>query len=90
MKIKFKIKDKNNKKKKLVSQSKERNRDRKQNFIITHQLEVCNPNCTFVIHLLLVFILNQTLHQITCVDLVISYILHTQITMQTSKMFLFT
>lgn len=55
--------------------------------MITHQLEVCNPNCTFVIHLLLVFILNQTLHQITCVDLVISYILHTQITMQTSKMF---
>lgn len=46
-------------------------------FLITDQLEVCNTDCTLVVHLLLVFILNQTLHQITCIDLVVSNILQT-------------
>lgn len=40
-----------------------------------HQLEVCHSHGTLLIHLLLVFVLNQTLHQITRVDLVISHLL---------------
>lgn len=43
----------------------------------TDQLEVRDAHRTLVVHLLLVFILNQTLHQVTCVHLVVSYILHT-------------
>lgn len=41
----------------------------------THQLEVCHSHRTLLIHLLLVFVLNQTVHQITSVDLVIRYLL---------------
>lgn len=43
--------------------------------MITDQLKMCNANQTLVVHLLLVFILNQTLHQNACIDLVISNIL---------------
>lgn len=49
----------------------------KQTNVVTDQLEMCNADWTLVVHLLLVLILNQTLHQITCVDLVISKILQT-------------
>lgn len=46
--------------------------------MVTDQLEVSNTDCTLVVHLFLVFVLNQTLHQITRIDLVISYILSAQ------------
>lgn len=46
--------------------------------LITDQLEVCNADCTLVVHLLLVFILNQTLHQVTCINLVVCNVLQKQ------------
>ena len=41
----------------------------------TDQLEVCDADRTLVVHLLLVFVLNQALHQVPGVDLVVSHIL---------------
>lgn len=42
---------------------------------VTHQLEVGNSNGALLIHILLVFVLNQTLHQVPRVYLVICHIL---------------
>lgn len=41
----------------------------------THQLEVCHSHRALLIHLLLVFVLNQTVHQLAGVNLVISHLL---------------
>lgn len=38
-----------------------------------------------VVHLLLVLILNQTLHQVACVDLVVSDVLHTRARTRTGQ-----
>lgn len=42
---------------------------------VTHQLEVGNSNGALLIHILLVFVLNETLHQVPGVYLVICHIL---------------
>lgn len=47
----------------------------------SHQLEVSHSHRTLIVHLLLVLVLNQTLHQVAGVDLVVSHLLthtHTQ------------
>lgn len=41
----------------------------------THQLEVCHSHRALLIHLLLVFVLNQTVHQLAGVNLVVSHLL---------------
>lgn len=41
----------------------------------SHQLEVSHSHRTLIVHLLLVLVLNQTLHQVAGVDLVVSHLL---------------
>lgn len=43
-----------------------------------HQLEVRDSHSTLLVHLLLVFVLNQTCHQVARVDLVVSDLLTAQ------------
>ncbi len=51
-----------------------------------HQLEVRHADRTLLVHLLLVFVLNQTVHQITGVDLVIGHLLKRQTEGQTDRL----
>lgn len=41
----------------------------------SYQLEVCDAHGTFVIHLPLMLVPHQALHQISCVNLIISHVL---------------
>lgn len=44
-------------------------------FYPPHQLEVRHSHCALLVHLLLVFVLDQAVHQLTGVDLVVSHLL---------------